>query len=595
MKVRAPAAILVLLSLAVCLIPTPADAVSLTLNPSRGTVGTEVTIPAICTYGEGSYYVYWGDADQLLAQGDIDESCISVTFTVPEAARGKHKVTMKVGNDSFWNEFTVVPSISLSADHGAVDSNLAVTGNGFNSSEPDITITYDGSPAKTRIAASSKGSWQSTLKVPASSRGDHIIDAEGATPATEVDDQTFRVTPSLSITPASGWVGTVISVAGTGFDSSETNITVTYDGLAAKTGITSDTTGSWQSSFSVFTSAKGSHKIDAYGAATPEADVAEVTFAVSPGIRLELASGFLGGAIRAGDSLWVSGVGFEANEAGIQVTFDGTLVVSGVIADARGSWSAQLSVPPSTSGEHTIDASGNTTKGPDVADATILISPQMEINPDAGAVGDDIVVTGTGFGGSQAITITFDGSHVSTNSTTDAKGSFTASFKIPKSKAGRHTVTIADATTSVVSTSFSVESTPPPTPQPISPEAGSRTGFVGRTTITFDWSDVEDPSGVRYLLEISQNADFSGTVIRKEDLTQTQYTLTEDEALGKGQYYWRVKAIDGADNDSDWTNGQLFKIGVMEWWVLVVSIIGGIGVIAIMWRVISISRRGSWK
>ncbi|MBC8512188.1 MAG: hypothetical protein H8D32_04320, partial [Dehalococcoidia bacterium] len=183
----------------------------------------------------------------------------------------------------------------------------------------------------------------------------------------------------------------------------------------------------------------------------------------------------------------------------------------------------------------------------------------------------------------------------STDSATDAKGSFTASFSIPKSQAGDHTVTIADATTSVVSTSLSVESTPPPTPRLISPEAGSRTGFVGKTTITFDWSDVEDPSGVCYLLEISPSADFSGAVVRRENLTQTEYTLTEEEALAKGEYYWRVKAIDGAENESDWTNGQLFKIGVMEGWLLIVYIIAGIGVIAIIWRVISISRRGSWK
>ncbi len=595
MKAKALATGVALLSLAVCLVPTRLSAVSLTLNPSRGTVGTEVTIPAICTYGDGSYYVYWEEADQLLAQGEIDEGCISITFTVPEAARGKHKITMKVGDDSFWNEFTIVPSISLSANEGIVGSNLAVTGKGFGSNESGITITYDDSPAETGVTASSKGSWESTFKVPASSRGEHIIDAGGTTPATEVNDQTFAVTPQISITPTSGWVGTVISIAGTGFSSAETNITVTYDGLAAKTGINSDITGSWQSSFSIFTSAKGSHKIDAYGAVTPEADVAEVTFIVSPAIRLGLVSGHLGGAIRAGDSLWVSGVGFETNEAGIQVTFDGTLVISGLIADARGSWSAQLAVPPSTSGEHTVDASGNTTKGADVADATIVISPQIEINPTSGAVGDDIVITGTGFAGSQLITISYDGSHVSTDSATDAKGSFTASFSIPKSQAGDHTVTIADATTSVVSTSLSVESTPPPTPRLISPEASSRTGFVGKTTITFDWSDVEDPSGVCYLLEISPSADFSGAVVRRENLTHTEYTLTEEEALAKGEYYWRVKAIDGAENESDWTNGQLFKTGVMEGWLLVVYIIAGIGVIAIIWRVISISRRGSWK
>ena len=596
MKVKASATVLALLSLAICLIPTSIDAAgSLSLSPSQGTVGTKVAIPAMCGYGEGQYYLYWGEAEQLLSQGELVEGCASLTFTIPEAARGEHKVTLRIGTESFERKFTVMPSISLSTNEGTVGSNLTVTGKGFNSNESAININYDGSPVETEIKASSKGSWQSTFNAPASSRGKHIIDAEGTTPATEVDDQTFTVTPQINISPTSGWVGTVISIAGTGFGSRETNIKVTYDGLATKTGITSDATGSWQSSFSIPTSAKGSHKIDAYGATTTEADVAEVTFTVSPGIKLELASGHLGGNIHIGDSLWVSGVGFEVNEAEIKITFDGTMIASGITADAKGSWSTQIEVPPSTKGEHTVDASGDTTKASDVADTIIVISPEMEINPTSGAIGDDVIVSGTAFGGNQALTISYDGNQVVAGSTTNAKGNFTASFKVPKSQAGDHTVTVTDAVASVASSTFSVESTPPPTPQPLSPEAGSRIGFVGKTVITFDWSDVDDPSGICYLLEVSQSADFSGVMTHKEGLTQSQYTLTSDEALAKGEYYWRVKAIDGAENQGEWTNGQFFKVGVTEWWLLAVIIIAGIGIIGIIWRIVHISRRGSWK
>ncbi len=596
MKVKASATVLALLSLAICLIPTSIDAAgSLSLSPSQGTVGTKVAIPAMCGYGEGQYYLYWGEAEQLLSQGALVEGCASLTFTIPEAARGEHKVTLKIGTESFERNFTVMPSISLSTNEGTVGSNLTVTGKGFNSNESAININYDGSPVETEIKASSKGSWQSTFNVPASSRGEHIIDAEGTTPATEVDDQTFTVIPQINISPTSGWVGTVISIAGTGFGSGETNIKVTYDGLATKTGITSDATGSWQSSFSIPTSAKGSHKIDAYGATTTEADVAELTFTVSPGIKLELASRHLGGNIHIGDSLWVSGVGFEVNEAEIKITFDGTMIASGITADAKGSWSTQIEVPPSTKGEHTVDASGDTTKASDVADTIIVISPEMEINPTSGAIGDDVIVSGTAFGGNQALTISYDGNQVAAGSTTNVKGNFTASFKVPKSQAGDHTVTVTDAVASVASSTFSVESTPPPTPQPLSPEAGSRIGFVGKTVITFDWSDVDDPSGICYLLEVSQSADFSGVMTHKEGLNQSQYTLTGDEALAKGEYYWRVKAIDGAENQGEWTNGQFFKVGVTEWWLLAVIIIAGIGIIGIIWRIVHISRRGSWK
>lgn len=595
MKVKISAPILALASLVVCLIPAPISAATLTMSPSQGIVGTEVTLPSVCSYGDGNYYLYWGESKQLLTEGAIDEGCVAITFIVPEAARGEHKVTLKLGEDSFDNEFTVLPSISLNTDHGTVRSELTVTGKGFGSNESAIQIIYDDSPVGTGIEASSKGSWQSSISIPSSNGGEHIIDAEGATPAADVDDQTFTVTPQIKISPTSGWVSAMASIVGTGFGSNETNIVVTYDGLAAKTGITSDAAGSWQASFSIPTSTKGSHKVDAYGAVTAEADVPEVSFSVSPGIKLELTSGHLGDAIHAGDILVISGVGFEANEAGIQSTFDGTLVISGITADAKGSWSAQLEVPQSTNGPHTIDASGNTTEGTDVADATIIISPQMTINPATGAIGANIAISGTGFGSNQLIAINYAGSQIDSGSTTDARGSFTTSFEIPKSQAGDYTITVTDGIGAVASASFSVESTPPPTPHLISPEAGSRIGFIGNTTVTFDWSDVEDPSGVGYILEISQNADFSGSMVRKEDLSLSQYTLTDAEAITKGDYYWRVKAIDGAGNESEWTSGQLLRVGVMELWQLIASIIAGLIIIAIIVRVVRLSRRGGLK
>jgi len=595
MKVGATATVLALLALAVCLIPVPVHAGSLSLNTAQGIVGTNVTIPSVSGYGIGNYQLYWGETDQLIGQGEIKQGVTSIAFIVPEAARGKHKVTLKVAGDFFTTEFTVIPSISLSVDQGPVGSNLTVAGRGFNSNESGIQIVYDGSPLETGITANNKGSWQSIFKVPASSRGQHTIDAMGTTPASEVEDKVFTVAPKIDIKPSSGWVGTVVGMFGSGFANGETNIKVTYDGGTIKTGIAADAKGSWQSSFSIPASAKGGHEVRAYGAITPEIDVTAASFSVSPGIRLEPVSGYLGGAINVGDSLWVSGVGFEVNETSIKVTFDGTLVVSNIVADAKGSWSDRLEVPPCTKGEHTIDASGEITKASDIVDATIIISPEMELSPTSGAIGTDITVHGTGFSANQIITISYDGAKVATGTATDTKGDFTASFKIPKSKAGDHTVTVTDAKASVFSANLSVESTPPPIPHPISPEAGTEFSSIGKTTVTFDWSDVEDPSGVYYVLEISPSADFAGTVIRKEGLTASEYTLTKDESLAKGNYYWRVRAEDGAENQSDWTSGQLFKVGGMDWWLLLLIALVAIVVIIIIWRFVSVSRRDEWK
>ncbi|MGB8707324.1 MAG: IPT/TIG domain-containing protein [Dehalococcoidia bacterium] len=595
MKLGAAGAAFAILLLVVCLTPIPAHADSLTLNTAQGIVGTNVTIPSVTGYGLGNYELYWGETDLLISQGEVKQGVASIAFIVPESARGKHKVTLKIAGSFFTSDFIVIPAIGLSSDSGNVGSNLTIAGKGFNANETNVQVVYDGNPVQTGIVAGSKGSWQISIKVPASSRGQHIIDAGGTTPASEVEDKEFNVIPEIEINPTSGWVNTVVGIYGSGFASGETNIKVTYDGGTVKTNIAADARGSWQSSFSIPSSSQGGHDIRAYGAVTNESDLQSASFSVSPGIKLEPVSGYLGGAIYVGDGLYVGGVGFEANETGIKVTYDGALAVSNIIADAKGSWSDKLDVPPSSKGEHIIDASGEITRASDIVDAIVIISPKIELNPTSGAIGSDITVHGTGFAANQIITISYDGAKVASNAATDAKGIFTTSFKIPKSKAGDHTITVTDPTAAVFSMKLSVESAPPPTPNLISPEPGSEFGFFGRTTVTFRWSTVEDPSGVYYVLEISPSPDFAGTIIRKEGLTGTEYTLTTDEAVTKGNYYWRVKAVDGADNQGDWTNGQLFKIGGIYWWMLLIVVAAVIVVIVIIWRFVSVGKQDKWK
>jgi hypothetical protein len=221
------------------------------------------------------------------------------------------------------------------------------------------------------------------------------------------------------------------------------------------------------------------------------------------------------------------------------------------------------------------------------------VSPQIEVNPKSGGVGSDVVVKGTGFSANQLFTISYDGVQVASGTTIDGKGSFATNFKVPKGKPGDHTITVTDATASVSSATFKTETSPPPTPKAISPEAGSKFGFVGNTVVAFSWTAVEDPSGVSYLLEISNSPEFTGAMLRKEGLAQTQYTLTKDEALPDGSYYWRAKAVDGAGNESGWTTPQLFKTGGEPW--LIPSVLGALIVLAlIIWRVVTLSRRG-WR
>jgi hypothetical protein len=580
-----------LLLLSPCFLPLPAQASNgtLTLSPSQGTVGTVVSIPSTCGYGSGTYQVIWDD-DQIIGEGQVSQGCVSVTFIVPEAPRGKHKVRLKVADKVISGEFTVVASISLTPTKATVGSEVTISGKGFNANESGIQVLFDGNAVKTGITASGRGSWETTFKVPASVRGNHKVSAQGTTPASEVGELTFTVLPRITINPTSGSVGTVVSIVGTGFTSGDTNIRVTYDGMVTKSGIAADATGSWQSSFSVPASARGSHDIGAAGAVTPEEEIAKVSFTVSPVIKVEPASGYLGDAIYVGDSLWVNGIGFEANESGIRVTFDGTQVASNIVADAKGSWSTKIEVPQTVKGKHTIGASGNVNKPGEIPEVVVVVSPKVELNPATGAVGEEVMLVGSGFAASQALIISYDGTQVAANATTDTKGNFATRFKIPPSKAGDHTITVTDATASVSSVKFAVESTPPSTPRLLSPEAGTRLGVIGKTVVSFDWEEVTDPSGVFYTLEISPTSDFSGTVLRKDGLGASEYTLTEKEALPRGKYYWRVKAVDGAGNESAWSTAQMVEVSAMQWWLIAVIALGASLLIVIIWRIIHVVR-----
>jgi len=595
MKLRALTAAIFLSLSVLGLLPAQIYAGILTVSPSSGTVGTLITIAMPFTYGLGSYKIYWDDSDRVLAEGEITQSTSTLTFPVPEASRGKHKVSLRVAGTTNDTELTITPSLSANVVSGVIGATVTVTGRGFNANETNLGITFDGTLLDTTFSSDQKGTFTRTITIPQGTGGKHVIDAGGTTPASEVPDLQFTLTPKISIDPIAGGVGANIGIAGTGFGNAETNIVVTYDGLAVKSGISADIKGSWNSSFSAPTSARGNHTISAYGAITQPGVTPDVTFSVSPFIRVEMANGVLGDAIRVGDALWVNGIGFDGNEGSISILFDGNQVMGGITADGKGSWIQKITIPSSTRGKHVIDASGQRTTTSDVPDASVSISPRATIQPSTGNVGTDVTITGDGFAGSKPITVNINGATIAATISSDARGSFTTQFKTPRIKGGDHIVAVTDPTGAIATGSFSMESTPPGTPTLISPQAGMRIGYIGSSVVTFTWSAVDDPSGVEYTMEIARTPDFLGTILRKEGLKQATYTLSEQESLGNGDYYWRVRAIDGAGNQGAWSTGQYFIIGGVQVWHIIVSILAVLILSGIAWRVVHISKKGGWK
>ena len=581
MKVKVSAPVLCLVLISVLSFATPAQAAGMT--PTAGIVGATVTISELTS---GSYSIKWDGIE--VKQGTLSGGG-SVTFTIPDAYGGNHTVIVEnpTGTQVISASFHVLPSIDISPDSGITGDSVTVEGKGFANAEGSIKVIYDGTDVETGITASSKGSWSATFAVPSSAKGSHTVDASGSTTgASDIPDVTFTVSPEISLSPMSGSVGTSVTVNGNGFGKNESGIRVTYDGTDVKTGVSADSKGAWNVTLLVPNSIKGVHTVDASGASTNADEVPDVTFFVSSAVGIKPESGYVG------DSITINGCGFGSSESGITVTLDGSVINSNVAANSEGCWTISLVIPPSSGGSHFIDAYSASTAANDVADAQLTILSKVVIEPAEGYVGCDVSVSGTAFGAEKEVIIKYDDITVVTESVTDAKGNFQASFKTPKSIGGKHDVIATDAGGTSASGVFTMETVPPSLPEVVSPKNGGRVGLFDRVTPTFEWTDVSDPSGVHYSLQISSQSDFATTVLSKEDLVESKYTLTDDEALLRGKYYWRIKAVDGAGNDSGWTQSILVNVGLMPLWAFILIIVVAIAFIIRLFFFLKNIKRG---
>jgi hypothetical protein len=455
---------------------------------------------------------------------------------------------------------------------------VTVTGSGFTANETGIMITFDSNPITSSITADSLGNWSGTFTVSTAVLGPHTVSAFGSiTPSGAVPNVTFiLLNPYLSISPTSRPPGSSVTITGSGFGAGETGITITFDGNPVASGISANSLGDWSGTFTVPAAPSGAHALNAYGSITLAGFIPSINFMVSPTISVSPTSG------PPGSPVTITGSGFGAGETGITITFDGKPVASGISANSLGDWSGTFTVPASVLGSHSVGAKGSITQGVSLGGTNFGVTPGISLKPVSGYVGGTVQISGSGFAINSPLTFTYDDKEIlAEGATTDATGSFVISFVVPKSKAGSHTISITDVQGNSAKTTFSMDSTPPPVPVPLSPEDGARIGILGDITPTFTWSNVSDPSGVTYSFQVDIYPDFSQPILDKTDITASHYTLTAAEALPRGQFYWRVKAIDNAFNESGWSQVQLFKSGLMPLWALVLIILAGIAVLGV--------------
>jgi len=389
----------------------------------------------------------------------------------------------------------------------------------------------------------------------------------------------------IEIDPESGPVGTEVEITGAEFGV-EKDISIEYDGNEIDIADGDDETnedGEFFSTIIVPESTAGDHTITV----TVSGGEVEADFTVDPEIFLSPVSG------EPGKKVDVSGTGFGRRK-NVVVYLDGKALTT-VTSDSSGSFETTFNVPADLgtdiydvevededenmdSAKFTVTAPPppftGPTPEPSPSPAPTPSVTTVTINANNGPVGEQLVLGGAGFEAGGTVTIKYDGEEVNKVSA-DANGIFVAAFQVPASKSGARAIVVTDGTNTHELT-FTVESTPPGVPAPLLPQMGVKV----KSPVSFDWEDVKDASlPVVYTLQVATDKEFTDAslVVDKGRLDSSEYAFTESEELrlvdGKTSYYWRVKATDGASNESAWTGAGVFyftppSLGGLPRWAL---------------------------
>ncbi len=206
-----------------------------------------------------------------------------------------------------------------------------------------------------------------------------------------------------SLSPASGAVGTAVTIAGSGFGASQGSSTVAFNGTHA-------TPTSWSANSIVVpvpTGATSGNVVVTVGGVASNGAAFTVTTTTATISSLSPSSGAVG------TSVTINGANFGASQGSSTVTFNGTKATPA-------SWSGSSIVVPvptgATSGNVVVTVGGAASNGAPftVTTTTPTIS---SLSPSSGSVGTSVTISGANFGASQgSSTVAFNGTNATPTS-----------------------------------------------------------------------------------------------------------------------------------------------------------------------------------
>ncbi|MCJ7743127.1 MAG: IPT/TIG domain-containing protein, partial [Dehalococcoidales bacterium] len=424
---------------------------------------------------------------------------------------------------------------AMSPATGPPGTLVSITGSGY-SPNGTPTVWWSGTAVSTTGTVNSAGSLSASFYVPTYPRATYsvtVTSANATVTDTTLTPASFTITPQITLSSASGYVGDNITVTGTGFAASST-VTIYFDSTAVVTTptITTTTLGTFSAVvLTVPASVRGTHIVQGYDVYGYSPSV--VNFTTYSKITVTPASAAVG------DNITISGTGFAALQS-IAITFDGvamTTTPAAVTTSSVGSFGpASFTVPARVRGSYTIRAQDISVN---YATATFSTTQSITLTPTSGPNGTKVTVNGTGFNASATITTYFDDVPVTTATvvvTTDPTGAFSTSFDIPSSAGGAHQIKASDGTNTDTKT-FTVTAT-----ISISPTSG----YVGmKVTVT----------GTGFLASKLDVTILFNNVLVKTTSTDTKGVLsTSFDVPAKAAGTYTIRVSDGTNvKDADFT------------------------------------------
>jgi hypothetical protein len=549
------------------------------LSTSSASVGDQITITGSGYTSSGTVTIYLDSVSQQTTTANIYGG-FSVTFTIPRMTKGNHTFsTYDTGSGITTSApFNLVSKLSVNPTSSAFGTPVTLTGTGFTASSA-ITVYLDNVNTTSTTSDTYGGFTISNYTLPATTSGTHTLRAQDNTG--NYVTTTITTISGILIDPSTGPTGTQVNISGNGFRSSEA-ISIFIDNTNLNvSGLTTNSAGAFSTSITMPVVSFGSHQLKA----VDSVNNAVVNFAVTANAVISPTSGY------AGTKITLNGTGFIANQVAT-ISFDNSPVGTATI-NSQGSFSMSFDAPSRQAGAYKVRATDGTNiveNNFNVTTSVKFVTKNSATAP--GYVGEPVTVSGVGFKAGATITITYDGKEVKTG-TVGSDTNFSITFNAPASKAGEHTVTISDGTV-MLPLKYYMDTTAPASPTMVKPETGERQKATGK----FTWNSVSDPSGITYELQIASDVSFSASsmILEKKGLTATEYTLTKAEKLKNTKKdapdFWRVRAVDSAENAGNWSNIWSFTVGgVLPAWALWVLI--GLGAVIILLFAFWLGRRSS--